>query len=388
MSMEYKFLKDVCSINMGQSPDSKSYNDISDGIPFFQGNADFGERYPNVRVWCNAPTKIANAEDILISVRAPIGALNYAKEKCCIGRGLAAITPNKTMVSSEFIFWLLKGKNEELNSKGTGSTFKAISKKVLEEVKVPDISLEMQSEYALNLEKTYKIIQLRTQQLQSLDDLIKARFVEMFGEPIDNPKQWKVKRLKEISTLITNGNTPKGGSENYVDDGIIFLRSQNVWRNRIDLSDVAYIDEDTHQKMKKSTVNYKDILITKTGRINTENSSLGRAALYLGGNGTANINGHVYLVRLNDTVVPEYVVTILTGEAYRKYIRKVCVGGIDKRQINLDQVEDFPIIMPSKKLQQEFADFKTQIDKSKVVVQKALDEAQLLFDSLMQKYFG
>ena len=111
--MNYLALKDVCCINMGQSPDSKSYNDSKEGIPFFQGNADFGEKYPITRVWCNAPTKIAKKDDILISVRAPIGALNYAKETCCIGRGLAAITPNKAKVSTEFIFWLLKGKNNE-----------------------------------------------------------------------------------------------------------------------------------------------------------------------------------------------------------------------------------------------------------------------------------
>lgn len=80
-------LKDVCNINMGQSPDSDSYNDNEDGIPFFQGNADFGEKYPTTRKWCNAPTKIAHAEDILISVRAPIGALNYAKFWQMIGRG-------------------------------------------------------------------------------------------------------------------------------------------------------------------------------------------------------------------------------------------------------------------------------------------------------------
>jgi len=171
--------------------------------------------------------------------------------------------------------------------------------------------------------------------------------------------------MKEISSLITNGNTPKGGSENYVDEGITFLRSQNVWRNRIELDDVAYIDDDTHRSMKKSSLKHKDILITKTGRINTENSSLGRAALYLGEDDKANINGHVYLVRLTSDVVPEYVVTILTGEAYRKYIRKVCVGGIDKRQINVDQVEDFPIIMPPIEMQKDFATFKEQVDKSK-----------------------
>ena len=122
--------------------------------------------------------------------------------------------------------------------------------------------------------------------------------------------------------------------------------------------------------MKKSSLHYKDILITKTGRINTENSSLGRAALYLGEDDQANINGHVYLVRLDSSMVPEFVVTILTGEAYRKYIRKVCVGGIDKRQINVDQVESFPIISPSIELQKEFVNFRKQVDKSKFDEQK------------------
>lgn len=253
---------------------------------------------------------------------------------------------------------------------------------------VRDAPFYEQVKICSNLDRIRKVIQLRSEELQKLDELIKARFVETFGEPIANPKGWPVKNLKELSSLITNGNTPKGGSENYVETGVTFLRSQNVWRNRIELDDVAYIDQTTHESMKKSSLHYKDILITKTGRINTENSSLGRAALFLGEDDTANINGHVYLVRLTNEVVPEFVVTILTGEAYRRYIRKVCVGGIDKRQINVDQVEEFPIIMPPIEEQRKFAEFRDQVDKSKVAVQKALDEAQLLFDSLMQKYFG
>ena len=376
MNMDFLQLKDVCKIVMGQSPDSSSYNDNNIGIPFFQGNADFGDIYPNIRLYCNSPKKTANSGDILMSVRAPIGALNYANTKCCIGRGLAAIIPYKGKVSTEYIFWLLKCKNVELNNKGTGSTFKAIGRKVLEEILVPDISLEKQLEISKTLDKIYNIIQTRRKELDKLDELVKARFVEMFGEPIDNPMGWYVLKLKEISSLITNGNTPKGGSQNYVEQGVVFLRSQNVWRNRIDLLDVAYIDESTHKSMKKSSVHHNDILITKTGRINTENSSLGRAALYTGEDNSANINGHVYLVRLKESVNPLFIVTILTGEAYRKYIRKVCVGGIDKRQINLDQVEEFPIILPPIELQNKFADFVKQIDKSKVAVKNALDETQ------------
>lgn len=88
--MNYVMLKDVCAINMGQSPDSKSYNDTGDGVPFFQGNADFGARYPVTRKWCSEPTKMAAPNDILISVRAPIGAMNYARggkeEQTCKSR--------------------------------------------------------------------------------------------------------------------------------------------------------------------------------------------------------------------------------------------------------------------------------------------------------------
>ena len=93
-------LGDICEINMGQSPDSSSYNDNNDGLPFFQGNADFGELYPTVRVWCSQPSKVANKNDILISVRAPIGALNIADCKCCIGRGIAALTVDESIPDS------------------------------------------------------------------------------------------------------------------------------------------------------------------------------------------------------------------------------------------------------------------------------------------------
>ena len=386
--MEYISLKDVCKINMGQSPDSSSYNDNEDGIPFFQGNADFGERYPTTKVWCNAPTKIAQPEDILISVRAPIGALNFAKEECCIGRGLASLTPDRSKVSLEFIYWLLKGKKAELNSKGTGSTFKAISRKVLEEIMVPAIEFDKQHEYAEILEKIYNVIQKRKEEISALDDLIKARFVEMFGDAVANPKKWPVKKLKDLSVQINSGNTPKGGSENYVKEGIAFFRSQNVWKNRLEMEDIAYIDAKTHANMKRSSLKHGDILMTKTGRINTENSSLGRAALYLGEDDMANVNGHVYFIRLKPGVSNMFVLRILVSPEYVDLIRGVCVGGIDKRQLNKEHIEDFPIICPPTDMVNEYVKFVCQVDKSKVVVQKALDEAQILFDSLMQKYFG
>ena len=100
-------LEEFAEINMGQSPESSSYNENKDGLPFFQGKADFGKINPKAKVWCNKPTKIAEKDDILMSVRAPVGDLNIANEKCCIGRGLAGIRANKTKCYYKFLYYFL-----------------------------------------------------------------------------------------------------------------------------------------------------------------------------------------------------------------------------------------------------------------------------------------
>ena len=317
------------------------------------------------------PSKIEiNDGDVLISWSASLGIYVWDRGKALLNQHIFKVLFDKIETNKWYFVFSVKYKLQEMELKTHGATMKHIVKKDFDNILIPFPTLEKQNNIADILLKIKKIIVVRQQQLDDLDKLVKARFVEMFGDPISNPFGWTVKKLADVSVLITNGNTPKGGSENYVDKGIMFLRSQNVWRNRIDLDDVAYIDMETHAAMAKSSVHDKDILITKTGRINTENSSLGRAALFRGADNSANINGHVYLVRLDGTVVPEYVVAILTGEPYRRYIRKVCVGGIDKRQINLDQVEDFPIILPPIELQEQFSSFVTRTDKSKFRLEK------------------
>ncbi len=253
-------------------------------------------------------------------------------------------------------------------------------------VPVPD--LYRQKEIVKNVNTLNKTVCQRKQELVFFDDLIKARFVELFGDPVHNPMRWPVKRLGDLSVQINSGNTPKGGEQVYVDKGITFFRSQNVWKDRLEMDDIAYIDEKTHASMSRSSLKHGDILMTKTGRINTENSSLGRAALYMGEDDAANVNGHVYFIRLKPGVNNKFILRILVSNEYRDHIRSVCVGGIDKRQLNKDHIEDFPIICPPEDMINEYIKVVEQIDKSKVVVQRSLDETQKLFDSLMQEYFG
>lgn len=228
---------------------------------------------------------------------------------------------------------------------------------------------------------------MKKEQLKDFDNLAQSIFYEMFGDPVENERGWEVKTLGEMSTCITNGNTPKGGSLVYVDKGILFLRSQNVWKNRLDLEDVAYIDEATHQSMQRSSLHKNDLLITKTGRINTENSSLGRTALYIGEDNTANINGHVYLVRLKKDVPAKYILYILISKSYYELIRKTCVGGIDKRQLNLNHIENFPIPNPPLEQQEVFVRCVEAIEHQKAEVQKAIADLETLLASRMQYWF-
>jgi type I restriction enzyme S subunit len=156
--MEEKFgwitteLNQVAEIIMGQSPPSSTYNENDIGLPFFQGKAEFTELYPIVSKWCSEPNKIAESNDILISVRAPVGATNIANQKCCIGRGLAAI---RYPDCNKYVFYFLRLIEKELDKKGTGTTFKAISGSVLKSEKIPLAPLPEQRVIVSKIEQLF-----------------------------------------------------------------------------------------------------------------------------------------------------------------------------------------------------------------------------------------
>lgn len=139
---------------MGQSPPSRTYNAEGIGLPFFQGKAEFGELYPTAVKWCSEPKKIAEPDDVLISVRAPVGATNLSRERSCIGRGLAAIRPHGTMTSKYFLY-ALRLLRQELEEKGTGTTFKAVSGTVLKKQQIPLAPLAEQTRIIAEIEKQF-----------------------------------------------------------------------------------------------------------------------------------------------------------------------------------------------------------------------------------------
>ena len=385
--MEQKRLGDIATYINGYAfkPEDRG----STGLPIIRIQDLTGNAYDLGFYDGKYPEKIEiNDVDVLISWSASLGVYIWNRGKGLLNQHIFKVVFDKCEVNKQYFVFAVKYKLKEMELKTHGATMKHIVKKDFDNTVIPFPTVEKQADIAYILSKIESIVEFRQQELQQLDDLMKARFVEMFGDAVANPMNWPVKKLKDLSVQINSGNTPKGGSENYVKDGITFFRSQNVWKDRLEMDDIAYIDVETHESMKRSSLKHGDILMTKTGRINTENSSLGRAALYMGEDDMANVNGHVYFIRLKPEVNNKFVLRILVSPEYRDLIRRVCVGGIDKRQLNKEHIEDFPIICPPSDMIDEYVVFADQVNKSKVKVQKALDETQKLFDSLMQQYFG
>ena len=359
--MEYKTLKDIAKITMGQSPDSSSYNKEKDGLPFFQGNADFGELYPNERLWCNEPKKVAMPGDILISVRAPIGALNYAKDKSCIGRGLAAITI-KNIVERNYIFHFLKARNNYLNSKGTGSTFKAIGKNVLEEVLVPQISREEQQKCVNMIDLLGSIMRERQSQIDKLDELVKARFVELFGDPIKNNKGWDMPFIEDV--VANEKNALKAGpfgsalkKEYYVESGYKIYGQEQVISGDHTFGDY-YIDEERYKTLKNCAVQAGDVLISLVG---TYGKLLIMPEIFEPGI----INPRLMKITFDkDKVNPYYFKFFFQSESLKRSLSENTHGGT-MDILNLGIVRKIAMPLPPVKLQNEFADFIEEVNKSK-----------------------
>ena len=202
-------LGDICEIIMGQSPSGSSYNSDDKGIPFFQGKAEFGIRFPTVKKWTTEPSKISKNKDILISVRAPVGTVNINNIECCIGRGLCAIRPDNKKADNLYVFHFLKKSQKKIESLGTGSTFKAINKKQLEQLEILLPPLPLQKQIVSILEKAENLKQKRNETNKETQKVIQSLFYEMFGNPVKNEKGWDVKKWSEVLKIINGRNQKK-----------------------------------------------------------------------------------------------------------------------------------------------------------------------------------
>ncbi|GHV07382.1 hypothetical protein FACS1894217_08100 [Clostridia bacterium] len=380
MNVKLKPLSELCNLNMGQSPSSDSYNQDGEGIPFYQGNADFGELHPTVRYWCSQPTKIANDGDILISVRAPIGALNIATEKCCIGRGLAALTAKEEVSDTHYLLYALRSRVDELNANGTGSTFKAIIKSVLGNTLIPAPDFSDQCVIAERLDKTSELVALRRQQLADLDTLVKSRFVEMFGEPETNPMGWDVNELQNVGNV---GSSRRVFASEFTETGVPFFRGTEITLLSKGGFTVPkyYIAEKHYEELKAMTGVPKvgDLLlpsICAEGEVWMVDIE---TPFYIK-------DGRVLWVQIGDKVNGLYLRYALKDQLTANY--QQVASGTTFAEMKIFALKKVKVLVPPLPRQEKFADFVRQVDKSKFEIQQGLEKLELQYNALMQRYFG
>ena len=342
-------------------------------MPFYQGNADFGEIHPKARVWCTKPTKIAKSGDILLSVRAPIGALNIANEDCCIGRGLAAITADSNKCSKKYLWYALESKKDELISKGTGSTFKAISKNVLFDTEISYVPLDEQILIEQNLDKIAQLINNRKKQLDLLSNLVASRFIEMFGDPFVNNKRWKVQKIADVITEVRYGT-----SRPAVDGGKYpYLRMNNLTNDgHLDISNLKYIDIPDNE-IDKCVVHKGDILFNRTNSIEL----VGKTAVFDLDEDMV-IAGYIIRIRLKPCLLPEIVSQYMNLPPVKELLRSMAKGAVNQANINAQELQSIHIYVPDIKLQNKFVEFKHRIDKSKYLAtlyMKLLKNERMMF---------
>jgi len=283
-------LEDAADISMGQSPPSSTYNSEGKGLPFFQGKADFGDVYPVTRKWCSAPAKIAEKDDILLSVRAPIGDVNIAEERSCFGRGLTAIRANHK-AEGKYLFYRLIFSKELLESKGTGTTFKEINKASVVNFPLPLPPLPEQKAIARVLSTIQKAIETQNKIIAAARELKKSLMHHLFTYgpvplaeaekvPLKEteigsvPAHWEVVNLDSVKALqkgaIVSG--PFGsniGKRFFMPSGVPVIRGNNLTKGRLHFIDngFVYLTEEKASEFSYCEAIPGDVVFTAAGTI-------------------------------------------------------------------------------------------------------------------------
>jgi type I restriction enzyme S subunit len=380
LNMVVMKLKDCCTIIAGQSPESKYYNADGIGIPFFQGKADFGELYPTVRVYCSQPTKIAEKDDILLSVRAPVGATNLAPRKVCIGRGLTAIRPRSNL-ELKYLLYFFRYFQAQLQAKGTGTTFKAITQRIVRDIELPVPSLPEQKRIVEKIEELFseldsgvKTLKKTKQQLAVYRQaVLKAVFAHVTEKKI----------IREMSSVVTSGS--RGWAQYYSDNGAKFIRIGNLTRDniRVDLSDVQHVDLPEDAEGKRTQLKPNDVLVSIT-------ADLGSIGLVLDNIGDAYVNQHIAMVRFNNPAQGKVMAWYLRSDYGQKDLLKNKRGG-GKLGLGLDDIRDTKVPVMSDddaaRILETIESRFSVCDSIEKTVDAALQQSEAMRQSILKKAF-
>ena len=375
----YKKLGEVCKVIMGQSPDGRSVN-CSSGIEFHQGKIFFGEKYLNVSSsFTEQPSKIAEPNSVLLCVRAPVGVVNITSRKICIGRGLCAIE-NKGNIIVPFLYYALTQKQEYFDKNSTGSTFKAISSKVVINTVVPVPPLSEQERIVSELDLLSSVIDKKKAQLKELDNLAQSIFYDMFGDPVTNEKGWEDEKMYNICTITSSKRI---FANEYCEDGIPFYRGKEISElsKGLPISVELSISYDRYEEIKSEfgVPLVGDILITAVGTIgNIWVVNDDKPFYFKDGNiiWLKEIKGYnpIFFRKLLSILIDAYKHEMAQGCAYNA--------------LTIVNLKKMKALCPPLSLQQQYAEKIEAIEHQKELIQQSIKETETLFNCRMDYYFN
>ena len=378
-------LEDCCTIIAGQSPESKYYNTAGKGIPFFQGKADFGDLYPTIRVYCSQPTKIAEKDDILLSVRAPVGPTNLAPCQVCIGRGLTAIRPSSQLLTG-YVLMFFRFFEAQLALKGTGTTFNAITQNVVKNLEIPIPPLDEQRRIVFRIEEMFSELDNSVSTLQKTKEQLAVYRQASITSAYPMMTEENTKKLSEISDItggITKGRDLKQAETIYLP----YLRVANVQNGFLDLTEIKEIELKVDEK-EKYLLKKGDVLYTEGG----DRDKLGRGTVWNEEIPDCVHQNHVFRARVDKSIaIPEYVAYWSMGSYARTYFFRKGKQTVNLASINKTVLSNLELPIPDLGTQEKvLAEIESRLsvcDSIEHTVDTALQQAEAMRQSILKQAF-
>ena len=373
-------LTDVCTIQYGYAFNSDQFSE-TEGIPLIRIR-DVIRGFSETRTTESFPDEyLVHDGDILIGMDGEFNIARWHGGTAALNQRVCRLIPQK--VNPDYIFHFMPSALKAIEDKTPFVTVKHLSAKELNKIVVPIPAPDVQIRIGTILNKIDEIIEFRQRQLLTLDNLIKARFVEMFGDMLINPLNWPEQRLETVAEIVSGITKGRKIQTTELFD-VPYMAVSNVKDGYIDWTTVKTIAA-SQAEIDQYRLLPADVLMTEGG----DPDKLGRGAIIHNPPKDCIHQNHIFRVRLNqEYVLPEFMEQYLQQQRAKRYFLGCAKQTTGIASINMTQLRGLPMLMPPMELQKRFDTFVSQTDKSKAVVQKSLDEAKLLFESLMQKYFG
>ena len=365
MWMEKVKLSDICSPKQWKTIPTSDL--LNEGYPVYGANGiigyynEYNHENPVVTVTCRGAT---------------CGSINITVPKAYVTGNAMCLDDLKNDIEIEYLYYCLK--HYDFKNVISGSAQPQITRQGMDKIYIMLCSREEQRDIVNKLKKTEKVIKLRKQELQLLDDLVKARFVEMFGDPVSNPYGYDKVALSDLADIKIGPFGSLLHKEDYIVGGHPLLNPSHIVDGRISPDNKLTISDEKYKELSAYQLKTGDVVMGRRGE-------MGRCAVvseegFLCGTGSI-------LIRTKGDVTADYIQKTISFPSFKKTIEDMAVGQT-MPNLNVPIVSSFEIIKPPIEVQDRYYALVEQVDKSKVEIKKALNKTQTLFDSLMQEYFG